>query len=138
MLSNNSTVVNPSTAATILKKIDATPARSAWARGVKIYAAELIEDYIDRRDPEAVIIPSAWGELESALLNGADTWAQYSAGGCSLIYDGDIAERLCTPSEYKRTRGGELNPNKYETWLECQARALHQAARMIYRVVITA
>lgn len=27
-------------------------------------------------------------------MNGAKSWAQYSYGGCSLVYDGDIAERL--------------------------------------------
>lgn len=48
-----------------------------------------------------------------------------------LIYDGDIAERLCTPSEYKRKRGGDFQPNSRETWLDVQARALYQAARWI-------
>ena len=52
---------------------------------------------------------------------------EYSWGGCSLIYDYDIAKRLCTPSEYKRKKGGELNPNSHEQWLDTQARALYQA-----------
>ena len=30
------------------------------------------------------------------------SWQEYSDDGCSLIYDGDIAARVCTPSEYKR------------------------------------
>lgn len=69
--------------------------------------------------------------VELALLNGADGWPQYSEGGCSLIYDPDIAERLCTPSELKKNRHGDRNPNSWETWLQCQARALHQAANRI-------
>ena len=40
--------------------------------------------------------------VRAALLNGAERWQEYSDGGCSLIYDGDIAARVCTPSEYRR------------------------------------
>ena len=66
-----------------------------------------------------------------SLLNGAESWRAYSYGGCSLIYDADIAERLCSPSEYAKTREGERAPNSRETWLDCQARALGQAATLI-------
>ena len=38
------------------------------------------------------------------LLNGASDWNQYSWGGCSLIYNSDIAERVCSPSKLKRQR----------------------------------
>lgn len=68
------------------------------------------------------------------MLNGADSWSQYSWGGSALIYDGDIAERLCSPSEYKRSREGERRPNSQEEWLDVQARALFQAANMIIRL----
>lgn len=71
--------------------------------------------------------------LEKLLLNGADSWGQYSWGGCWLIYDSDIAERYCTASELKKTKGGKLRPNKNESWIEVQARALGQAASLIMR-----
>ena len=71
--------------------------------------------------------------LEKALLNGASSWQQYSDGGCALIYDADIAKILCTPTELKRTRNGELMPNSRENWLDVQASALFQAYRMIRR-----
>jgi len=71
------------------------------------------------------------------MLNGAQNWYQYSWGGCSLIYDRDIAERLCTPSELKRTKNGERRPNQNEEWLDVQARALRQAARKIEAAVDT-
>ena len=106
--------------------ITAMPARSAWRRGVKAYALEMIE--------------GAGGELSSVadlkkeLLNGARTWKEFSEGGCALIYDADIAERLCSPSEYRKTRNGERAPNPRETWLDCQARALGQAATLIATV----
>lgn len=117
----------------IRETIENKPARSAWKRGVKVYALELLESleeginggYIDPADLESPAL------LKKALLNGAADWNQYSLGGCSLIYDGDIAKRLCTPSELKRKRGGDLQPNSQETWLDVQARALYQAARWI-------
>jgi hypothetical protein len=100
--------------------IEATNPRSAWGRAVKTYASELL-DGLD-------------GEYRAAaLLNGAENWRAYSFGGCSLIYDAEIAERVCSPSELKRKRGGDLAPNSRESWLDCQARALSQAARLISR-----
>jgi hypothetical protein len=98
--------------------ITATPARSAWRKGIKLYALEMIEEMED-------------GFAPVALLNGAESWRAYSYGGCALIYDSDIAERLCSPSEYGKTRQGERAPNSRETWLDVQARACGQAANLI-------
>ena len=98
--------------------------RTAWGRGVALYAVELVES-IETEEITSI--------SEKMLLNGAQGWAQYSEGGCTLIYDGDIAERLCTPSELKRTKGGEFAPNKQEEWLDVQARALYQAYILIKR-----
>jgi hypothetical protein len=98
--------------------IQSYPARSAWAKGVKEYALELVE--------------SLEGEYSQVkLLNGAENWNAYSYGGCASIYDADIAERLCSPSELKRCKGGDLQPSSRESWLDCQARALGQAARLV-------
>jgi len=101
--------------------------RSAWGRGVKEYAFELVEGL----DASADL--SNENLLNKALLNGAGDWQQYSEGGCALVYNADIAERLCSPSELKRVRGGERQPNSRENWLECQARALAQAAALVRR-----
>ena len=109
----------------LARAIDEKPARSAWARGVKTYALELLENVQDWDGGENF--------RRKEMLNGAQDWRQYSEGGCALIYDGDIAERLCTPSELKRTRDGERNPNGRETWIDCQARALFQACQLILR-----
>jgi hypothetical protein len=102
----------------IIARISATSPRSAWSRGVKTYALELLDEI--QEDYTA-----------ASLLNGAMNWSQYSSGGCALIYDTDIASRLFTPSELKRKNGGCLPPNSSETWLDVQARALSQAARLI-------
>ena len=101
--------------------------RSAWSRGVHAYAVELVESIDDSADLSNETL------LRKALLNGADDWSQYSEGGCALVYDEDIAERLCPPGELKRLKGGELRPNARENWLECQARALGQAASLVRR-----
>ena len=103
--------------------------RSAWDKGVTLYALELLDNVRD--------LPAADNrqEIKKALLNGASDWSEYSWGGCSLIYNADIAERLCSPSELKRTRGGEWRPNRREEWLDVQARALYQAFRLICRAV---
>lgn len=101
-------------------------ARSAWDKGVKLYALELL-DNID--DPDDALTNERL--LYRALLNGAADWKQYSEGGCALWYNQDIAARLCTPSELRITRGGNRNPNSRETWLDVQARALYQAAESI-------
>lgn len=101
--------------------------RSAWDRAVKEYALELLEDVTDDDTANERM-------LKKALLNGAVDWKQYSWGGCSLIYDAEIAARCCTPSELKRTHNGERRPNKGEEWLDVQARALYQAAVLILRI----
>lgn len=102
--------------------------RSAWDRGVTRYALDMLEEL----DGVTELTAST---VEKTLLNGAPSWHDYSWGGCALIYDRDIAERLCCPSELRRTRGGERRPNAREEWLDTQARACFQAAHRIKRIV---
>lgn len=119
----------------IRESINARSARSAWSRGVNAYALELLESLEEAAEggyfnPDDLHAPKI---LKKALLNGADDWNAYSWGGSSLIYNGDIAERLSSPSELKKTRNGERRPNAREEWLDTQARALYQAASLITR-----
>ena len=100
--------------------------RSAWDKGVNAYALELIDSIAERAEYEKHH-PETVEELADYALNGARDWEQYSYGGAALIYDCDIAERLCCPSELKRVKGGDRAPNPKETWLDVQARALRQA-----------
>jgi hypothetical protein len=121
----------------IREAIEAKSARSAWGRGVKEYALELLEElemaindgYFYAEDIEAPAL------LRRQLLNGASDWKEYSWGGSSLIYNQDIAERLCTVSELAKTRNGSRKPNATEEWLDTQARALFQAERLILEAV---
>lgn len=107
--------------------------RSAWDKAVTAYALELVETlYNWDKQPASV------AELRDMLLNGASDWNAYSWGGSSLIYNQDIAERVCTPSELKRaTRmDGTLRDmaNAREHWLDVQARALYQAANRVAKI----
>lgn len=106
----------------ILEKINErySKARSKWERGVLEYAVDLLE-----------YIPDDVTPTKEMLLDGAESWRKYSYGGCALCYDSDICERLCPPSECKKKDFGRLQPNRDETWLDVQARALNQAAKTI-------
>ena len=101
--------------------------RSAWGRGVKEYALDLLswlDDNAYMQEGEFHTKFGIYPSLKEALLNGASSWEEYSNGGNTLINDLDIAERLCTPSELKRKKGGELDPSRDEEWLDVQVRAL--------------
>ena len=116
---------------------EAKKARSAWSRGVFEYVRELWVDlcesieggYFESEDLKAPQM------VKKALLNGADSWSAYSWGGSSLIYNSDIAARLCCHSELKKTREGERRPNAREEWLDTQARALFQASEKLQRII---
>lgn len=114
--------------------------RSAWKRATASDALDFL-DQIQHGIENGELKPAALGdrtELKKYLLNGAENWKQYSWGGCGLIYDTDIARRYCTPSELKKTRDGERNPNGREQWLDVQARALNQAAHIAINAIFNA
>ena len=114
--------------------------RSAWDRGVTAYAVDMLQQiadyykggYISADDLETR------ATAEAVALNGARDWSEYSYGGSALVYDGDIAAALCTPSELKKTRNGERRPNSQEEWLDVQARALYQAFHRVYSAILAA
>lgn len=117
----------------IAKALKERKDRSAWNKGVTVYALEMVEEAYEAGYEE--LTPK---DCESVLLNGARSWREYSYGACSLIFDDDIAKRLCTPSELKRTRNGERRPNSREEWLDTQARALFQACNRVKETIYMA
>lgn len=123
---------NETISAAIIAELNTRKDRSAWNKGVTEYATELAESLGNwDKQPESV------AELREMLLNGADDWKAYSWGGSSLIYNQDIAERLCSPSELKRVtnkNGLRDYPNSREHWLDVQARALYQAANRVTEI----
>lgn len=108
-----------------LQSINARKSRSAWGRAVNEYAYELAESIEDGKEIKDI------NSFAVELLNGACDWCEYSEGGCSLISDYEIAERLCTPSKFKKKKQGELPPSRGMSWLELQARALRRASRIV-------
>ena len=116
----------------LLQEIKKVNCRSYWAKGVKAYAIDMVKSIEYKKEV-------SYRFIKSELLNGASDWNQYSDGGCALIYNKDIAERLCTPSEIKKlTRSdGALKdrPNSRENWIQCQARALFQACELVSNIV---
>lgn len=138
--------------ADIRREIAKHPARSAWDRGCRTYAEELFNEYIKNLQikDENVHIEKI---TEADLLNGANSWRQYSYGGyaiiydgtdswvehidasCALLYNGDICERLCTKKEAKRKKYGKRKPTRYDSWLDAQTDALKQAAQLVCNIV---
>lgn len=108
-----------------LQSINARKSRSAWGRAVNEYAYELAESIEDGKEFKDI------NSFAKALLNGASDWHEYSEGGCSLISDYEIAERLCTPSEFKKKKQGEMPPSRGMSWIELQARTLSMASRIV-------
>lgn len=105
--------------------------RTAWGKGVQNYAFDLLDNYeemIEYAQRNGEEIPEL---TEKTLLNGARDWLQYSCGGSALVYDEDIAARLCTPSQLKKTKNGQRNPNSRDSWLDLQADALRSACKRI-------
>lgn len=102
--------------------------RGAWANGVKCYAFDLLRDFDEFCSYDEQNAPEF---SESTLLNGARNWAHYAESGNGLCYDCAIAERLCNPTELKRTQGGEKQPSSKTTWLQVEGRALAQAWQML-------
>ena len=102
------------------------PNRSAWKKGVKEYADELLNN-LEEKSQLNGRLPKDEKELKEWLLNGATDCKDYSYTYCSLKYDSQIAERLCTQSELKKKEGGRLAPNRREGWLDLQTKALRDA-----------
>lgn len=114
----------------LIENLESRKARSAWSRGVNLYALELAEQ-LEESAAYYGRMPESAAECREWMLNGASDWNQYSWGGSALVYDRDIADRLCTPFELKKTRNGERRPNAREEWLDTQARALYQASNRV-------
>ncbi len=100
---------------------------SAWNKGLKVFALEIVES------AEKYI---TMDNIKEVILNGADNYRNASYGGAWLIYDSDIAERFCSPSELKRTKNGEKEPNARESWLDLQARAAFQVELLIKKAIL--
>ena len=127
----------------LIKVIEERTERSAWGKGVKDYALEMVEDFSESNLNNLDLMDRATFHfnVKKMCLNGASDFNELSYGGNYLIYNEDIAKRLCTKSELKHVThvDGTLSEkaNKNETWLDVQARALYQAYWLIYLILKT-
>lgn len=128
-MKNSSILATPANLSALRGLVSSSSARSAWSRGVRDYALDLIDEIAEIAIYEA----STGAEIpvisQSLALNGASDWHQYAYGGCgaAAVYDVAIAERLCTPSELRAFHSGKL----CQSWPSVEARALLQAWRLI-------
>lgn len=109
--------------------IDDVNPRSQWKRAVKLYEKELYES-IPEMGEKALIKAFSFADYDTVkdhinkiLLNGTDSWEEFSESGNSLCYDCDIEERLLPPSKRGKCSGERL--------LAMQAEALREAAESI-------
>lgn len=109
--------------------------RGAYGRGVYEYAFDII-DVLEGYEPEELEAVKNRQYLKKLMLCGAESTKEASYGACFLIYDEDIAERLCNPSELKKTKHGQRRPNRNEEWLDVQARALNAAIWIVSRILL--
>lgn len=109
--------------------------RGAYGRGVYEYAFDII-DVLEEYEPEELEAVKNRQYLKKLMLKGAESTKEASYGACFLIYDEDIAERLCNPSELKKTKHGQRRPNRNEEWLDVQARALNAAIWIVSRILL--
>ena len=119
----------------VVNEVEKVKTRSAWDKGVKAYASNILAQFEGWRrfnESQGADAP----ELdERTALNGASDWRAWAYGGCGLVYDSFIAERLCTPSELRKLDGGARVPAGAATWCDIEARAARQAWRMIAEAV---
>ena len=113
--------------------MDKESPRSQWKRAVRIYEKELYES-IPEMGEKALIKAFAFANydtikrhIESLLLNGAESWEEFSKAGNSLCCDADIEERLLAPSQRGKYGSDRL--------LSMQADALREAAaRLAFKI----
>ena len=105
------------------KLVEQIPNTSAYKRGVQKYVVELL-DNLEEMARIYKRLPKDEYELKIWLLKDAMNWNDYSCRGRSLKCNSQIAERLCTPSEFRKKDGGRLAPSRYKTWFDEQSEAL--------------
>lgn len=107
--------------------------RSAWNKGVKQWALDLLDGM---QQDDKVEFTSVTSLLYEALSGSLD-WKQYCYDDKGIISDYSIVEAFCTPTEKQRyiSRLGALRaPNANETWMDVQVKAASQAWDLIERV----
>lgn len=123
------TTKTPKTYSEIYNFLTQEKQRSAWARGVNNIALNIVSEILEEYDGSDAL--HFYHVDDFARHFYGVSLREAVDGGCFLIYDYDIAENFCTPSELIRVKNGEHNPNSRETWLDVMYRGAYQAIRHI-------
>lgn len=106
---------------------------SAWSKGVKEYALELLNAFIEEHGETQ----EATDEALVDLMQGAEDWTRFSVSGFTLITSEEIARRVCSVPDLRRFSYGREDPSPCKTWFDVQAEALRQAHGMILNAAHT-
>ena len=106
--------------------------RSKWERAVRDYALEMVSQ-CDKKDITSY--KELLNHCDAKNMTDYAIARDLSEGGCFEIWDGDIAKRLCTPSQLKRVtrKDGTVRDLPDETWIDVQTRAVYQAILLLER-----
>ena len=111
--------------------------QGTYKRAVILYALELVDNigdpYTTTQEQRDNLENIEKQDLKSLALNGADSWSQYSWGGCSLCYNYDILERLFCPSIVKKYENADTVQGVH--LLDRQANALARAFNHILYII---
>lgn len=111
----------------LIKQIEQWKPRSAWDKGVKELMFMIVE-HEGRDFKEDFKLFRTLYELKKL----AKEWSYY---GELYICNSQIAEQFCTPSEFKKVKGGELPPSSKEQWVDLQSRACFQAFKRLQAII---
>lgn len=111
-----------------------TSVRGVYNKAVIGYALELVENIENHRDAITENLENINKyDLQKMALNGAQNWAQYSWGGCSLCYNYDILENLFCPSIVKKYENADHVRGVH--LLDIQARAIGKGFTHLYHII---
>ena len=111
--------------------------KGTYKRAVVLYALELVDNigdhYTTTQEQRDNLEKIDTQDLKALALNGADSWSQYSWGGCSLCYNYDILARLFCPSIVKKYENADTVQGVH--LLDRQANALARAfSHILYTI----
>lgn len=111
--------------------------RGTYRKAIILYALELVENigdhYTTTQEQRDNIEKIDKQTLKALALNGADSWEQYSWGGCSFVYSSDILNVLFCPSIAKKYENAEAVGGVH--LLDRQAHALARAfSHILYTI----
>lgn len=123
----------------IMIQLNGYSPKSFWDDGIWSYANAILESVDNDKFYES--IPGTREELEKVLLDGFNTWEEYSDNGMSLTIDDDIMDRLCGTTSLIYREDDVKRANKAHIimtttkvdWMSIQVKALYQAFDMIAR-----